>query len=161
MWSLLGDTGSTGFCQQDLGSEQNTQSFPTRIWHSGPLNVGTGGRKVTILGKNFPLLDLAVGCAGGFGENVCCEKLTPKPEDRGRENHEPSLLWGWFNQMPGGKYGSQIGLCLEMDDINVTHCTKEGKTSLTGSDYNSLSSGPQSLRKLWVSQRNQSLQSSG
>lgn len=109
--------------------------------------------------QEFSPLGLGGGLSGRRWRELCCEKLTLKPEDRGRENHELSLRWGWFNQMPGGKYGSQIGLCLEMDDINVTHCTKEGKTSLTRSDYNSLSSGPQSLRKLWLSESKKSVPS--
>lgn len=33
------------------------------------------------------------------------------------------------------------GVGFSVSDINVTHCTTEGETSLTGSDYSSLSPG--------------------
>lgn len=41
-----------------------------------------------------------------------------------------------------GRYGSQEDGCLKMNTVNITLHTVEGKASLTGSDHNSLLSGP-------------------
>lgn len=120
--------------------------------------------KLTTSGKTLPLSSVAssVGCPGGAERE--CRPLKAWPslsvlggEGEGRENREPSLFWGRCNQMPRGKSGSQIGWRLNMNDIHVTHGTAEGKTSLTGSDYSSLSSGPQSLRKFWLSEPKKSV----
>ena len=149
-------TPAAGLCQQGLECKQNTSSlFPPgsdtwgRPWARAHLEDDCFRRRLLLWSMTS-----SVGCLGGGWRDLLQSLYVSKCSWGRRPGAGKS--WSAGAKPPSHYSESDLTKCLggvrfSSSDINVTHCTTEGETSLTGSDYSSLSPGAPSLRKLWLS----------